>query len=459
MGITGSDDDWSGFSEDEGSELAAPDDGRTAAPPLLYASCKAGTNHPAAHPGCPCGDGHYAVMNGDRAVCALRKSGCGGVNAPLKVVSTDKLTGVSAGDFLCASCLKSVFTGSVRGKAFRDEKVKKKVHGVSVVKEHKGVGVSYTKTNRKGTFYVFMRLYLPRSFDVGHDPRFSWRTESMDDDYWFPATELSMTDPPKGQYKGYYVINIGCSYRRVVDGNRQTASLNTLLGVQGSRAGVSRQSVEERRLLLKLETSTGPIIFSAANRSQIVTKIRKDPIFFQDIDVWDPVVTPQASADAADGDTMESLRQQLSEQGVIIRQLQREKLEAQQARRDAIQDDTVERSRHEKVVQEVNELRSENDELKKTIAHLKYKLTCLPEKENSLKRKAAELRDLKTSLKESNAKLEYAEEENKRQCVQLDELSRKYAQEVDRNKNMGQLRKRLEHVENQVNHGNPWTSF
>ena len=54
-----------------------------------------------------------------------------------------------------------------------------------------------------------------------------------------------------------------------------------------------------------------------------------------------------------------------------------EKLEAQQARRDAIQDDTVERSRHEKVVQEVNELRSENDELKKNIAHLKYKLTCL----------------------------------------------------------------------------------
>ena len=280
----------------------------------------------------------------------------------------------------------------------------------------------------------------------------------MDDDHWFPAVELSRTDPPRGRYRGYYVVNVGCSLRRMVDGNRQTASLSTLLGVQGSRANVSRQSNEERRLLLKLETSTGPIIFSAAERSQIVTKIRRNPVKFLDHAIWDPVVAQQANAD--DGDTMESLRQELSEKDVIIRQLQREKLEAQQALRDATQADTVDKARHEKVVQEVNELRSVNDALKKTIAHLKYKLTCLPEKENSLKRKAAELRDLKTSLKESNAKLEYAEEENKRQCVQLNELSRKYAQEVDRNKNMVQLRKRLEHVENQVKHSNnPWTSF
>lgn len=449
-GIVGSDDeDWS--SDDEGRDLVA----------VLHGPFKVGTNHPHAYPGCPCSDGYHAVMNGDRALCALGRPGCGGYNAPFKVVSTEKLTGVSVGDFVCASCLKTgVYTdGSVRGKPFQNEVVEKKVNGVVVeTKEYKGVGVSYTKTNSRGTFYVFMRLYLPRSFDIGHDPALSWRTESMDDDHWLPASELSRTDPPRGQYRGYYVVNVGCSLRRMVDGNRQTAGLSTLLGVQGSRANVSRQSNEERRLLLKLETSTGPIIFSATNRTQIVTKIRKNPVKFLDHAIWDPVVAQQAAA-ADDGDTMESLRQELIEKDVIIRQLQREKLEAQKAERDAAQSETVDKARHEKVVQEVNQLRSDNDALKKTIAHLKYKLTCLPEKENSLKRKACELRDLKTSLKECNAKLEYAEEENKRQCVQLNELSRKYAQEVDRNKNMGQLRKRLEHVENQVNHSNPWTSL
>ena len=467
-GIVGSDDeDWS--SDDEVSDLVAPVVNSTTAQPqaVLYAPIKVGTNHPHAHPGCPCSDGHHAVMNGDRALCALGRPGCGGVNAPFEVVSTEKLTGVSVGDFVCASCLKTgVYTdGSVRGKPFQNEVVETKEKGVVVeTQEYEGVGVTYTKTSSRGTFYVFMRLYLPRSFDVGHDLVLSWRTESMDDDHWFPAVELSRTDPPRGRYRGYYVVNVGCSLRRMVDGNRQTASLSTLLGVQGSRANVSRQSNEERRLLLKLETSTGPIIFSAAERSQIVTKIRRNPVKFLDHAIWDPVVAQQANAD--DGDTMESLRQELSEKDVIIRQLQREKLEAQQALRDATQAETVDKARFEKKDREVNELRSVNDALKKTIAHLKYKLTCLPEKENSLKRKAAELRDLKTSLKECNAKLEYAEEQNKRQCVQLDELSRKFAQQDDRNEKMAQLRKRLEDVETQVKlsvenqvNGDPWTSL